>query len=445
MTTNSNQQSKVSILLPVFNAERYLVSTLESVLTQSHTNWELVVVDNCSQDRTEEIVREFASRDKRIKFWRNSQNVGFARNYNRCIELSTGDYLQLLGADDLLEPMCVEKLATVLDTQSSAVLVTSQRTLIDADSRPFGVIRAFETSRLIPTKEAIEKILSSLSNWIVAPVMYRASSKRSGFDPSLRMYADLDYWMQVLQDGDAFYLDEMLFRCRVHLGSETSRMSLNFETFIDIIRMVDKYREMIVSQGEAGDGKPLEEIIGERLLADFRHEYLCQGDRFDAILRPYTKLGTTEPENPEQLRADFYDLRRLFFYALLHASKLPALIALNEQRFSLKEKLTEAIACHDHAVHERDKASEEVRKLSLELQSSALEQDGLKREVDKLRQEILIARQETDASKKEVSRIQDLLSASQLELARLLSSDSWKLTAPLREIRKIVRQESAAK
>jgi glycosyltransferase involved in cell wall biosynthesis len=124
--------------LPVFNGENYIEEALDSILAQTYTDFELVVSDNASTDRTPQICQEHAARDRRIRYFRNPQNLGGVANYNRTFALSSGEYFKWAGHDDVLAPGFLEECVRVLDERPDAVLVHSQTTIIDEQSRVTG-------------------------------------------------------------------------------------------------------------------------------------------------------------------------------------------------------------------------------------------------------------------------------------------------------------------
>jgi glycosyltransferase involved in cell wall biosynthesis len=124
---------RVSVGMPVYNGERYLPQAIDSVLSQTFADLELIISDNASTDATADICREYARRDPRIRYFRNATNIGAARNFNRVFELSLGDYYKLANSDDVAAPELVEKCAAVLDTHPEVVLCYAQTTLIDED------------------------------------------------------------------------------------------------------------------------------------------------------------------------------------------------------------------------------------------------------------------------------------------------------------------------
>jgi glycosyltransferase involved in cell wall biosynthesis len=128
----------ISIGLPVFNGEEYLSQAIESVLAQTFTDLELVLSDNASTDRTEEICREFAGRDPRVRYSRNDRNLGAAPNYNRAFALSSGSYFKWAAHDDTLDPAYLETCWRRLDAEPDAVLCQSLIHYIDSEGRTLG-------------------------------------------------------------------------------------------------------------------------------------------------------------------------------------------------------------------------------------------------------------------------------------------------------------------
>ncbi|MGB2714041.1 MAG: glycosyltransferase family 2 protein [Vicinamibacterales bacterium] len=93
-------EPRVSVGLPVYNGDTYLQNTLERLLQQDFENFELVICDNASTDRTQEICRDFAARDRRIRYHRNERNLGLAVNHNRTFELARGQFFKWAAHDD---------------------------------------------------------------------------------------------------------------------------------------------------------------------------------------------------------------------------------------------------------------------------------------------------------------------------------------------------------
>jgi glycosyltransferase involved in cell wall biosynthesis len=126
---------RVSIGLPVFNGENYLEEALESLLAQSFVNFELIISDNASADRTQEICHTYMLQDKRVRYYRNQTNLGVHKNWNRVFELSSGEYFKWAAHDDLYAPEFVERCVDALDKDPSIVLCFTKTKIIDEQGR----------------------------------------------------------------------------------------------------------------------------------------------------------------------------------------------------------------------------------------------------------------------------------------------------------------------
>ena len=129
---------ELAIGLPVYNGERYLGETLDALLSQSFGDFELLISDNASSDATEEIARDAARRDPRVKYARNAVNVGSAGNFCRVFERSSAPLFKWACADDALEPGFLAAAVHELATRPDTVLCYGTITLIDAESRAIG-------------------------------------------------------------------------------------------------------------------------------------------------------------------------------------------------------------------------------------------------------------------------------------------------------------------
>lgn len=127
----SKDKPCVSIGMPVFNGENYLEEALDSILAQTFSNFELIISDNASTDRTREICRAYAARDPRVRYYRNATNLGAAKNYNRVVELASGEYFKWAAHDDLCAPELLERCVEVLDREPDVVLCYARSTIVD--------------------------------------------------------------------------------------------------------------------------------------------------------------------------------------------------------------------------------------------------------------------------------------------------------------------------
>jgi len=124
---------RVSIGLPVYNGEQYLAEEIDSLLAQTFSDFELIISDNASTDRTEEICRRYAEKDSRITYFRSTVNRGAAINFNRVFELAHGEYFKWAAHDDRCKPEFLEKCVAVLDRDPSVVLCFTGIEFIDGN------------------------------------------------------------------------------------------------------------------------------------------------------------------------------------------------------------------------------------------------------------------------------------------------------------------------
>lgn len=126
---------RVSLGLPVYNGENYLAEAIDCLLAQTFEDFELIICDNASTDRTEEICRAAAARDPRVRYHRNEINLGAAPNFNLAFDLSVGEYFKWVAHDDLIAPSYVEQCVAVLDGQPEVVACHCLMEIVDGSGR----------------------------------------------------------------------------------------------------------------------------------------------------------------------------------------------------------------------------------------------------------------------------------------------------------------------
>ena len=126
-----NSNPLLSIGLFVYNGERYIREALDSFLEQSFSDFELIISDNASTDKTQEICKEYGARDPRIRYSRNAVNMGAGANVRRVVELATGKYFKWAACDDLCEPEFLRRCIESLEADPSLVLAHSETRVID--------------------------------------------------------------------------------------------------------------------------------------------------------------------------------------------------------------------------------------------------------------------------------------------------------------------------
>lgn len=146
------EQPTVSIGLAVRNGDRYLGEAIASILGQTFTDLELIICDNASTDRTEEICRKAAESDERVRYFRNERNIGGANNENSTYRRARGRYFRWAAHDDVLAPTLIERCANVLDEDASVVLCHSAVVFIDESDAEIGRRSAGRDAHARPSK-----------------------------------------------------------------------------------------------------------------------------------------------------------------------------------------------------------------------------------------------------------------------------------------------------
>lgn len=231
----------VSVCIPCYRGAAHLAAAIESVLAQTLTDFELIIIDDNSPDNTDEVVASFT--DPRIRYLKNPSNLGPDGNWNRCLDEARGRYFKLLPQDDLIAPTCLAQQVAILEADRDAKLaiVFCARTILDARDRTV-MVRGYPKrgGGVVDARALIKQCVRRGTNVIGEPgsVLFRRESaaKAGRFDASIPYVLDLDYWVRLLCIGDAYYIDQPLASFRVSVGSWSvrigARQSLEYQMFI---------------------------------------------------------------------------------------------------------------------------------------------------------------------------------------------------------------------
>jgi len=234
----------VSILIPTYNREKYLGQALDSALSQTYPNLEIIVHDDASTDGTSNLLKKYS--DPRLKIIYTRKNHGMLGGWNFIVSKARGDYLKFLASDDLFEPACVAELVAAAVHNPSAAIITCQRKFIDEQGRVVKKMGFAKKSTIISGTAHAHEILTNLrENKIGEPtaVLYPTSlvKKAGGYDPRFSQFADFEYWIRLLQFGDLVYVHKPLCSFRTHAGSNTSAAILDGRFISEIFILIRKY------------------------------------------------------------------------------------------------------------------------------------------------------------------------------------------------------------
>lgn len=241
--TMENRNPLLSVCIPVFNCEKFIGQTIRSVLQQSFEDFELLIIDNASTDRTYEIIKGFS--DARIRCIRNEHNLGMMGNWNKCLDEARGDYLKLLPADDLIYETCLEEQVGVFQHNPKVALVCCSRDIIDIAGKKL-IRRSFAgVEGQISGSKAVKKIVRSGTNRLGEPgaILFKRSliSAENHFSDQYPYVIDLGLWIKLLSLGDLYVIQKPLCAFRVSPQSESvNSRHFHRDDFSRYIRSLDK-------------------------------------------------------------------------------------------------------------------------------------------------------------------------------------------------------------
>ena len=218
--TNSHNP-KISVGIPVYNGEKFIRKSIESVLRQTYGNFELIISDNASTDSTSDICTEFSTKDSRIKFVRQDKNMGGIWNFNFLLEKANGEYFVWVVVDTIISPEFIEKNISVLESQDKAVGCISKikidHTYVDKFKTEKEILekiglayRPFDTLPI--TGNYMERIRKYLKHfpWEMFYSVYRTEALRESFVHDFFVGFDASLALNVLKHGEIQVVDQIL-------------------------------------------------------------------------------------------------------------------------------------------------------------------------------------------------------------------------------------------
>lgn len=206
------QEPLVSIITPLYNSEKFIKETLESVLNQTYKNWEMIIVDDCSSDRSVEIVEKYQQKDERIKLLKNKKNLGGAGARNRGIESARGKYIAFLDSDDLWKNNKLEKQIIFME-KNNVLFSYSNYERIGENGERLNIY-----SKIINKITYKELLYQNIIGCLTA--VYNVEKLGKIFMPNIRTGQDYALWLEILKKAEIAYgINENLAYYRVRKGS----------------------------------------------------------------------------------------------------------------------------------------------------------------------------------------------------------------------------------
>jgi glycosyltransferase involved in cell wall biosynthesis len=225
-----NKIPKISVGMPVYNGEPYLEKSIQATLAQTYEDFELIISDNASTDKTPEICQDYAGRDKRITYIRNKRNIGAANNYNQLFREAKGIYFRWFNADDLCSEALHEKCLAILDSRPDTVLSYGKTDIIDSEGK---LIQHYD-DRLDLQQESVVDRFKTFSQVVGLTNAIYGLMRRSALEQTILMgdakfpAADTNLMGELVLQGKIVEIPETLFFRRMHEdASSWDRSNLN--------------------------------------------------------------------------------------------------------------------------------------------------------------------------------------------------------------------------
>jgi glycosyltransferase involved in cell wall biosynthesis len=287
---------KVSILMGVHNGEKYLSYAIESIIKQTFTDFELVVVDDASTDKTAKILDFYKNKDSRLKIIKNEKNLGLTKSLNIGLYCCKGKYVVRHDDDDVSMEGRIEEQANFLDENPKIVIAGSHFRCIDGDGRFISKVE------MKPLKmEAIKLFLAIDNPFVHGGVIFRRSIVMSlgGYNDEYRTNQDIELWSRLLQNHEGANIDKCLVSLRIHGDSISSG---NYKNITGIDRKKLKDNLIKLAEKNMADVLPNEKNISGKWIIKYYdlyngfkkfnlHEIIILNYGFSKILEYINKIN----------------------------------------------------------------------------------------------------------------------------------------------------------
>ena len=252
-----DKQAFVSILMTAYNREKYIALAIESVLTSTYENFELIIVDDCSKDKTVEIAKSYAQKDSRVKIYINEKNLGDYPNRNKAASYANGKYLKYVDSDDIMYPHCLEVMTACMEKFPEAAFGLSSIADID---KPYPYC--------ISPRGIFLESFNGYGHFLRAPgssiIKKEIFDKIGGFS-GIRQVGDFEFWMRISLHHSMVKMPVDLYWSRLHSDQESK---VNSE------KEKQKLRLELVKKIFAEEKVPLNEEEKRKIIESFNKKVI---------------------------------------------------------------------------------------------------------------------------------------------------------------------------
>ncbi len=238
MTINKKEEKPlVSVCIPAYNNADYIEETMDTVIKQTYSNIELIVVDDGSKDDTWSVINLYKEKydsshkddpyRRKIRLYKNEHNLGMAGNWNRALSLCEGKYLKLICADDLLDKNLTQREVDILEEYPEVNCVSSDTQFIDLNGNRKGLYKRYHKNGVIEGRDAVKYSVFT-RDYLGAPLanLFRKSvyDEVGGFDETLSFIIDYEFFMKIYCAGKVYIMHEAMNYFRVRNDSNTGQV-----------------------------------------------------------------------------------------------------------------------------------------------------------------------------------------------------------------------------
>ena len=268
---------RLTVCMPVYNNAQFLSAAIESVRNQDFTDFELLILDDCSGDESWKIIRQIAAQDIRVVAVFHDKNLGMVDNWNACLDRAKGEYIKFLFGDDLLASKdALRQMVTAMDDDHGISLVASARNIIDDSSKIVRFASSFPHGLVMDGAGIITRCILTQKNLIGEPsvVMFRKSQAVRRFDGRYSQFADLEMWFHLLEQGKLLFIGEPLASFRVHAGQQTQKNVRDLVHIEEMFDLIDEYGDKTYVKLSALSKRFLRYSLSYRIWKAFKNDII---------------------------------------------------------------------------------------------------------------------------------------------------------------------------
>lgn len=226
-----SQERLVSVIMPAYNCEKYIEEAINSVLFQTYSNLELIVIDDGSKDNTVKIIERLIKKDSRVKFYKNEKNLGVSATRNKGISLANGDWIAFLDSDDIWEKTKVKKQIKYA-SDINAEFVFTGVSYIDENGKAYK--GTFEVPNKVTYKKLMRQNVITCSSVFIKKIFFNTIKMEKD-----EMHEDYAVWLRVLKTGTCAYgINEPLLIYRISPNSKSGNKIKTIKMTYKVFRFI---------------------------------------------------------------------------------------------------------------------------------------------------------------------------------------------------------------